>query len=956
MKQITLFAIIALLTGLRTDAKNSAITADWQQKVEQQITKDAYSFHDACFNTFNTTNSKQSFACTISSTGYQVTHLQTQQPDNWTVSFHLNQINNKSFALQSQSLYESNLLVLHYKDADVRYTNTIAGLRQDFILHKKPDNGPINLSVSIQSNLSPYVRGNGQLVLKGSDSKDRVVYDDLHVWDATNRALPASFALQGNELTISVDDKDAVYPVTIDPLTRQPEWNTSASGVLNGLLSGQINASLYGYTVAYVGDVNGDTYGDVAVGAPGLTSLLGTGTAAQVGAVYIFPGTATGLSTTPYAILQPNTAVAGALFGFSIDGEDIDSDGYSDIIVGAPLDQVTVNVGSGPTGATIGKVYYYSGAMLGNSNPSPLLTLNVNTSQISLLNIGNKALFGYSVAITNDLNNDGKKDILVGAPGFSGPLALLRTGGAYVFYSQGSGTYSAGSSLQPPTLLAGIVPVAVNIDQLLFGYSVDAAGDFNADGRPDLVVGAPGGDAISSITNIASGQILGGRASVYFGTASAVNTTAGTQLTSPNSTVVASIGNLFGFSVRGLRNTNGILNGNIAVGAPLAGTITNTLSLAIQTGSVNIFKAAASPGARVTPTQVLESPRSSSILSLLNNYNLNALLGASIDNMYDANGDSYPDLIVGEPLSTGTNILGLQASLTGGNAYVYAGNSSGTFNTTPIFTVTATYGGAFASVNAVPLFGFSVSGIRNPSGNNTRSRLLVGSPASSLDFSSGLLNLGGTVGSLMNFAAGNNGPGSAFTFDALNNVPLPVHLLSFEGVVRDDENVLTWKTTSDRAVNGFELERSADGRNWSIIGKYGAKQETQTITYESTDASPLAGNNLYRLKILYTDNTSAFSQVVTLRNQLTEGEMLQVYPNPVTDIISIKAPAGDERILRVISNSGAVLYNQIFVSGDNGATRVFKKSDLGMNVPGTYTIELTGRDGTTTHRLVSVQN
>ncbi|MBC7936840.1 MAG: FG-GAP repeat protein [Rhizobacter sp.] len=74
-----------------------------------------------------------------------------------------------------------------------------------------------------------------------------------------------------NELIIEVDDENALYPITIDPLTHAAEWTVSANGLLPGLLNNlqlQVDA-LVGYSIAGLGDVNGDEFDDVAIGAPG---------------------------------------------------------------------------------------------------------------------------------------------------------------------------------------------------------------------------------------------------------------------------------------------------------------------------------------------------------------------------------------------------------------------------------------------------------------------------------------------------------------------------------------------------------------------------------------------------------------------------------------------------------------------------------------------------------------
>ena len=126
-----------------------------------------------------------------------------------------------------------------------------------------------------------------------------------------------------------------------------------------------VNAA-YGFSVAGIGDINGDGYDDVAVGAPTMVDLIsGTGNLAAVGAVFVYYGSALGLAVTPGARLQPTTAVAGALFGYSIAGGDINGDGKNDILVGAPMDNVSISAGGGNSATgRVGKAYVFNGATL----------------------------------------------------------------------------------------------------------------------------------------------------------------------------------------------------------------------------------------------------------------------------------------------------------------------------------------------------------------------------------------------------------------------------------------------------------------------------------------------------------------------------------------------------------------------------------------------------------------
>ncbi len=109
-------------------------------------------------------------------------------------------------------------------------------------------------------------------------------YGELHVWDDTGRELAAELVLADHTLAIQIDDEDAAYPILVDPLMTSPAWTAE---------SNQASAS-FGVSVATAGDVNGDGYSDVIVGASDFDNpTIGEGRA------FVYHGSASGLSVTP---------------------------------------------------------------------------------------------------------------------------------------------------------------------------------------------------------------------------------------------------------------------------------------------------------------------------------------------------------------------------------------------------------------------------------------------------------------------------------------------------------------------------------------------------------------------------------------------------------------------------------------------------------------------------------
>ncbi len=145
-------------------------------------------------------------------------------------------------------------------------------------------------------------------------------YGQLLAFDAAGRDLPVRFDLVGGGVEIAVATTGARYPIVIDPLATSVTW----------MATGDQEGAYFGTSVAGAGDVNGDGYDDVIVGAPGYDNGLG-----GEGAVFVYHGSAAGLSTTPDWMVESNQV--NAAFGTSVaTAGDVNGDGFDDIIIGAP--------------------------------------------------------------------------------------------------------------------------------------------------------------------------------------------------------------------------------------------------------------------------------------------------------------------------------------------------------------------------------------------------------------------------------------------------------------------------------------------------------------------------------------------------------------------------------------------------------------------------------------------
>lgn len=404
-------------------------------------------------------------------------------------------------------------MLVDYGTFAVEYQNSLAGTRQNFLVRQKMSgSSPLAVELECTTELPMQAKGGAIVFYANQEASGNPVawYKDLHVWDAVGQVLPAHMELSGTTVRLMVDDRLALYPITIDPLSGS-NWTTQG---------GQSGEQL-GYSIAGNFDANSDGYPDALVAAP----YYDSDTQTNIGRVVLFLGTGSGLSTT--ASWTTYGDQAGAMFGWSISSAgDVNNDGYDDVIISAPFRDNTI---SGTTYPSAGKVYVYMG------NSSGLSTTASWTAEANQ----NSAEFGWSVASAGDVNNDNYDEVIIGAPKYN---SSGQKGKVFVYKGSSSGllstTYWTAESDQVGSS---------------FGYSVASAGDVNYDGYSDVIIGAP-------MYN--NGQTNEGRAYAFLGSSTGLAATA-VWTAESNQT-----GAEFGHSVASAGKVNNDNYSDVVIGAP----------------------------------------------------------------------------------------------------------------------------------------------------------------------------------------------------------------------------------------------------------------------------------------------------------------------------------------------------------------------------------------------------
>ncbi|MCF6235306.1 MAG: FG-GAP-like repeat-containing protein [Gammaproteobacteria bacterium] len=360
--------------------------------------------------------------------------------------------------------------------------------------------------------------------------------------DGFDDVLISAYRLSG---AFTREGRVYLYYGSASGLAATPAWTMDG---------GQVRA-YFGRAIASAGDVNGDGFADILIGAPGYDTAD-----VDAGRVYLYLGSATGPSVSPDWIGEGDRVRAG--YGNAVaSAGDINSDGYDDILLGAS------KYDSG--GTDVGRVYLFHGSTSGPAAAADWTSSGDSSGDY----------YGFAVSSAGDVNGDGFADVLIGANLDTPSILSPRLSAGRLFVYHGS---ASGLSTTADWIFDNEQPYA----QL--GSSVSGIGDINGDGFDDILGGA---------THYNLQQENEGAALLFFGSATGLSITS----------VTLSMGQeqaLFGASVSGAGDVDGDGIADFIVGANLYDTTGGS-----NAGAVFLYLSATSttPSILVSPTTGLQT-------------------------------------------------------------------------------------------------------------------------------------------------------------------------------------------------------------------------------------------------------------------------------------------------------------------------------------------------------------
>jgi Secretion system C-terminal sorting domain len=153
------------------------------------------------------------------------------------------------------------------------------------------------------------------------------------------------------------------------------------------------------------------------------------------------------------------------------------------------------------------------------------------------------------------------------------------------------------------------------------------------------------------------------------------------------------------------------------------------------------------------------------------------------------------------------------------------------------------------------------------------------------------------------------------------DAPIPVKLVSFEAVKRNNAVQLNWATSLETGTTVFDVQRSSDAINWSNLATVPAFNTSNGAAYQHTDNQP-GDVNFYRLKI--TEDNGKVYYSATKKVSFAKNNIFTVSPSPAQDIISINFQKKRTANIQLINAAGVMVLQTGIINVQTASINVSK--------------------------------
>jgi len=146
----------------------------------------------------------------------------------------------------------------------------------------------------------------------------------------------------------------------------------------------------------------------------------------------------------------------------------------------------------------------------------------------------------------------------------------------------------------------------------------------------------------------------------------------------------------------------------------------------------------------------------------------------------------------------------------------------------------------------------------------------------------------------------------------VDNYPLATKLLNFDAALQDNKVKLNWTAAEETGIYSYEIERSTDNTNWSVIDAVKAHDAAGNYNYQAVDNNPRKGTSYYRLKIIESTGMNRYSIIKAIKfNEFNAS--FTIAPNPANEKTKLLIDINESReaTIEIFNMQGKMIYSKM---------------------------------------------